>query len=131
MGDITILGSADTETVEVEFNGEGGGELFVTATSADGCVSTTSITVAPLDTPELDFPDTILACEGQGVELPLDGDLDYTFVVNGEGSVVNGVYTFPLASTGSGAMMVINETIEVTVGAGADCNETSEIWEGS
>ncbi len=131
MGDISILGSADTETVEVAFNGDGGGELFVTATSADGCVSTTSVTVAPLETPELDFPDTILACEGQGVELPLDGDLDYTFVVNGEGSVVNGVYTFPLASTGSGAMMVTNETIDVTVGAGADCNETSEIWEGS
>ena len=126
MGGITIIAGANAQSVDFTLDNSMGGELFVTVTSPDGCVAMDQISVAPSLTPDVELPDTIFACEGVGVELPNDPNFTYTYSSDCPGTIDDGVFTYPLAATGSGVSELFNCFINVEISAG-DCTQSGII----
>jgi len=126
MGGVTITGGADAQNVEFTLDSPMGGELFVTVTSPDGCVAMDQIAVSPLETPNVELPDTIFACEGMPVELPDDMNFTYTYSGDCPASIDGNIFTFPLAATGSGITELFFCTLNVEIAAG-DCVQSEII----
>ncbi len=127
MGGITITSGADSPTIEFTLDSPMGGELFVTVTSPDGCVAMDQIAVSPSETPNVELPETLFACEGVALELPTDSNFTYTYTGGDCPATIEGnVFTFPLAATGSGVTEPFICTLDVLIAAG-DCTQSGII----